>query len=111
MAETVFERLARSAPVNKQTALGIAHGPEAPDPKPVPTHDATRRIQQAIFNQAAGQYVNELSQAGRQNFYAKDYAKFVRRRIRRGEWSPSIDARSPTKWSKGMNRSKMLRRD
>jgi hypothetical protein len=101
----VFERLARCRPVNKQSALVTGGGVKEPEAwnDDVLKYNAekVRRQQQEAFNRVSNQYVSELNRAAHGshgNFYAKDYAKFAKRRIRRGEWSPSIDETAPKKW-------------
>lgn len=107
MSETVFEKLARSAPVNKMAALhSHGKGKEAWNDDVVKYNAERLRLQQQeAFNRVANTYVKELSVASRGNYYAKDFVGFARKKILKGEWTPGIDAHAPKKWV-GLNPKK-----
>lgn len=107
MAETVFEKLARSAPVNKQAAL-TARGKttEAWNDDVIKYNaEQLRKQQQRAFEQVATSYCQELKVASHGNYYAKDYIGYARKKIREGKWTPGIDASAPKKWV-GLNPKK-----
>ena len=103
MSTNIFDQLARCRPINKQAGL-VTSGATKPqvwnDDVIKYNAEKLRLQQQEAFNRTANQYVGELRSAGRQNFFAKDYAKHARKRIKSGQWTPEADVHAPKKWVK-----------
>jgi hypothetical protein len=106
---TTFERLLTCRPINRQAGLTVHVPVEKVTPERPHEPDADKRIQQAIYDHAAAEYLAGLRSAANQSLYANDYLKFARRRIRRGEWSPGIEEVAPKKWTAG-GRTSVYRR-
>lgn len=97
----IFDQLARCKPVNRQAGL-VTSGATKPETwnDDVVKYNAEKLKlrQQEAFDRVAAAYVKELARASRGNFYAKDFVGFARKKIRKGEWTPAIDAHAPKKW-------------
>jgi hypothetical protein len=104
----IFDQLARCKPVNKQAGIVTSGATKAPvwnDDVIKYNAEKLRLQQQEAFNRVANTYVKELARASHGNYYAKDFVGFARKKIRKGEWTPGIDAHAPKKWV-GLNPKK-----